>query len=75
MTCIVSPTEFPSKKSLREAVVAGREVYIEDPSIFKPWYRPLSDFKPGEEVVVTNHPKRSWFAQVGRTEKGAFYVK
>jgi len=26
-------------------------------------------------VVVTNHPKRSWFAQVGRKVDGTLYVK
>ena len=76
MTCIVSPSRYKSKKALKEAAVndpAG--VWIEDPSLFNPWHKPLSAFAPGESCVVTNHPKRSWFARVGRTEKGDFYVK
>lgn len=78
MTCIVSPATYPSKKALAAAVAERPgHVWITDPSIF-PGSR--GDFiadalKPGEVVFVTNHPKRSWFAQVGRTSAGRLYVK
>lgn len=68
MTCIVS---FASKKALREALKSGNEnFWITDPSIFNPrTFRP-GEMSLGEKVVVTNHPKRSWFAEIRRTEKG-----
>lgn len=78
MTCIVSPATYPSKKALAAAVAERPgHVWITDPSIF-PGSR--GDFiaealQPGESVCVTNHPKRSWFAQVGRTAAGRLYVK
>ena len=73
MTCIVSS---PTKKAFREAIKdnAG-EIWIEDPSIFRPRTFYASQLRPGEEVFVTNHPKRSWFAQVGRKADGTLYVK
>jgi len=88
MTCIVS--EFRTKKDLKErvqrlnedatrpdrleATIVTRDFYIEDPSVFKPRYFSSSEIKNGQEEVVTNHPKRSWFAAVGR-KGGQLYVK
>lgn len=78
MTCLVSPTTYPSKKALAAAVAERPgHVWITDPSIF-PSSRGefiAEALKPGESVCVTNHPKRSWFAQVGRTSAGRLYVK
>jgi hypothetical protein len=72
MTCIV--TGFPTKKALREALAAGRTAYITNPSVFPPSrfeHEGWTDSIPlGKTVIVTNHPKRSWFAQITRTEKG-----
>ena len=66
MTCIVS---YPTKKAFKAAVAAqGPAINIEDPSIFAPYYGPLSqhpDIAKGKSICVTNHPKRSWFASVG----------
>jgi hypothetical protein len=68
MTCIV---ELPSKKALRERIATAPErVYITDPSIFKPRYFTASEMTIGQREVVTNHPKRSWFAQITRTATG-----
>jgi len=73
MTCIV---DYKTKKAFREAVMADPgKVWIDDPSIFRPWTKAAVDLESGEEVVVTNHPKRSWFAQVGRKRDGTLYVK
>lgn len=81
MTCIVNPQRFPTKKSLKErceAVNRGEistpAVAIADPSVVNPRRFYATDLREGEEVVVTNHPKRSWFAQVGR-KGGKLYVK
>jgi hypothetical protein len=67
MTCIVS---HPTKKALKEALLAGRTVFIEDPSIFKPRAFCASDMAVGQTEVVTNHPKRSWFGKIERTATG-----
>jgi hypothetical protein len=68
MTCIV---QFPTKKAFKERVMSdpGR-VYIEDPSIFQPRYFHAVDMAVWQREVVTNHPKRSWFAQITRTATG-----
>ncbi len=68
MTCIVN---FSTKKALREALERGEDNFrIDDPSIFNPRsFRPM-EIPVGQKVVVTNHPKRSWFAEIQRTEKG-----
>ena len=82
MTCIINSTKYPTKKALKlavaqDALLVGQrpQVYITDPSIVNPRFLPVTELHPGEEVVVTNHPKRSWFAQVGRKADGTLYVK
>jgi len=76
MTCIVSPLIYPSKKVLREcALKAPASVWIEDPSIFNPRSFSAASIPPGRTEVVTNHPKRSWFAQIGRKPSGELFVK
>jgi hypothetical protein len=77
MTCIVNPKLYPTKKALRLWVLKDPEVVIiENPSIFTTLnYFPASSIGPGQEFVVTNHPRRSWFAQVGRKADGTLYVK
>ena len=80
MTCIV--TGFKTKKELKvrvAAINAGtdpvRHFYINDPSIFQANHSCTSDeLQEGQEFVVTNHPKRSWFAQIGR-KGGKLYVR
>jgi hypothetical protein len=59
-----------TKKALRATLEGGGEVFFEDPSIFNPRSVFSKSMKLGEKLVCTNHPKRSWFAQVERTEKG-----
>ena len=83
MTCIV--TRFKTKVQMKAAVQAlnlpsmdtgasPHDFWIDDPSIFSPKPCMASAIKEGEEKVVTNHPKRSWFAQIGR-KQGKLYVK
>jgi hypothetical protein len=77
MTCIVSPQSYPTKKALRLWVLKDPDcVTIHNPSMFTT----LTSFSanqigPGQEYTVTNHPRRSWFAQVGRKADGTLYVK
>lgn len=65
MTCIVG---YQTKKELREAARAGlASITINDPSIFAPFDGAASehpDILAGRSIVVTNHPKRSWFAEI-----------
>jgi hypothetical protein len=67
MTCIVS---HPTKKALKEALLAGKTVFIEDPSIFAPRAFSATDMAIGQSETVTNHPKRSWFGRITRTADG-----
>ena len=74
MTCIV---DFETKKELREALAQDcgpALTIISDPSIFNPRIFPASDMTPGQKEVVTNHPKRSWFATIERLADGRFRV-
>jgi len=75
MVCIVNNEWYPTKKKLKEIIeTTNKEVPIEDPS----WINPRSFFsneiKEGENVVVTNHPKRSYFATIKRV-KGILKVE
>lgn len=75
MTCIVDPQQFPSKLSLRRAIAARDRIEIEDPSVSKPRKFLLTDMVPGQVEVVTNHPKRSWFAELTKLADGRVQVK
>ena len=64
----------PTKKALKEAVKEGRlnAIRLENPSFFEsnPFCGTLKELVEDSErtgvkvIVVTNHPKRSWFAQI-----------
>lgn len=75
MTCIVDSEKYPTKKSLRQAIGARERVVIRDPSVFNPREFAISEMKEGELIVVTNHPKRSWFAQLKKLPDGRIEVK
>lgn len=75
MTCIVDPQKYPTKKSLRQAIGARESVTIKDPSLFNPREFLHTEIREGELIVVTNHPKRSWFAQIKKLPDGRFEVK
>ena len=70
-------TNYPTKKAFREAVQANPEqVQVTDPSIFDPFEGKLATaMLTRAEIVVTNHPKRSWFAQVKRKPDGGLKVE
>ena len=69
MTLIVDPAVFTSKAALKEALDKG-EVMLTDPSFVNPWKKPAKALSMGFRGVVTNHPKRSKFAEIERTGKG-----
>jgi hypothetical protein len=67
---------FKTKKAMREAVEANPDnVFLEDASIFAPWYGSAQDAveKFGEGVPVTYMPKRNWFGQL-KFKKGKLTV-
>jgi len=66
MTHIVSPSVYKSKKAFKEAVAKAADlVEVYDPSIFNPMSGNVYDVAKAKGMfTVTNHPKRSWFAQV-----------
>lgn len=70
----IAPSKFPTKKALREAASAGSpefaETVFENPT---PWGSERlvpANMKPGDCFVCTNHPRRTWFAEVKRTHEG-----
>jgi hypothetical protein len=67
MTCIVDHIKYSTKKKLKEDVEKGIVVFIEDPSIVHPRTFTTSEMNDGDVVVVTNHPKRSYFAQIKKS--------
>jgi hypothetical protein len=62
-----------TKKALKEAVKEDpTQVFLNDPSIFP---GAISGsvahiMSQRDSITVTNHPKRSWFAQIKNTKNG-----
>lgn len=72
-----------TKKELKERVKSGYigNIGIEDPSIVNSWFSSLRDWiesvKAGKlpnNFVITNHPKRSWFATLKINTDGKLIV-
>ena len=62
MPCIVN---FKTKKAFKQAVDNNELVLMENPSIFDPFTGILQEYMENNKLeTFTNHPKRSWFAQV-----------
>jgi signal recognition particle subunit SEC65 len=74
MTGIVDAFKYPTAKSLKEAIKEGKVIYIQDPSIMNPRYFSTLEMQRGEKVVVTNHPKRSYFVAIEKTVDGVIRV-
>lgn len=73
MTRYVSATvtvysRVKSKKDLKQAVAEGfnAEVQINDPLGVGTGIMGILEVPEGMTLVVTNHPKRSWFANITR---------
>ena len=67
MTHIVN---FPTKKALKEAIANDADsVFFSDPSIINPVSGTAQTILgQRDSFTVTNHPKRSWFAEVKRVK-------
>lgn len=62
---IVKNEFYPTKKKLKEILeTTNKDVMVEDPSIINPRTFSTDEMKDGEKVVVTNHPRRSYFATI-----------
>jgi hypothetical protein len=79
MTMIVSG--FKTKKAFKETMLAeGEAIPFEDPALMPEWkkygrtYFTLGVMEIGDTFCVTNHPKRSWFAEVKCTAAGQYKV-
>lgn len=59
---------FKTKKDFKTATLADpTRVYLEDPAIIGAVSGSVAEImKVKDLITVTNHPKRSWFAQVKR---------
>jgi hypothetical protein len=76
MTAIVDPA-IKTKKQLKESAQSAdfaRQLFTE-PSPWVDRIRPYESMLVGETIVVTNHPKRSWFAQITRKSATQWSVK
>ena len=71
---MVCQVKFKTKKELKEAVEDGVDFFIEDPSIMNPKMFNCRDIKEGENICVTFHPARTYFATIER-KKGKLVVK
>ena len=67
-------TILTNVKTKKELMAKPEHAMFKDPSVYKPicdgFGFTFADLPLNETVYVTNHPKRSWFAQVTRTENG-----
>ena len=66
----IVPLKYETKKSLKDAILAGANIYFHDPAYYAPRSYSTHEMQPGDIVTCTNHPKRSWFARVERLENG-----
>jgi len=56
--------DFKYKKELKEAIKNKQDFSIEDPSWTNPHSFMASEMFEGQNVAITNHPKRSWYANL-----------
>lgn len=65
-----------SKKSLKEAIAEkGDDFEVRVESFDSSGYMSIRELSPSQELICTNHPKRSWFANIIRTADGKITVK
>ena len=79
MTMIVNG--YATKKALKEAVASNpREVRVQDPALMVGWQKYHADYftlpvmQVADRICVTNHPKRSWFAEIVRVNHTTWKV-
>lgn len=75
MTHIVQPSGITKRDLGTLLKNAPSSVTFGDPSIFSPRNVRATEMNIGEVLTVTNHPKRSWFAEVTRVEPNRWIVR
>ncbi len=57
---------YATKKAFREAVAINPDaIWLDDPAVINPISGSVEEIlKQADEICVTNHPKRSWYARV-----------
>lgn len=74
MTLIVSPEHFKSKADLKANLDSGR-AQIHAPGFDGNWTKNGHELPVGFSAVVTNHPKRTKFANIKKVAAGNWEVK
>lgn len=69
MTLIVNPRYFASKAKLK-AHLDSDAAALTEPSVMGTWTKNPSQLPVGFRELVTNHPQRTKFATIQKTESG-----
>ena len=64
-----------TKAEFKRRLQHGESLFLRDPSLFAVASVTTHQLDPGRSVLVTNHPKRSWFAKVKRTHNGKLEIQ
>ncbi len=74
MTHYSGSNKYPTKKSLKEAIKNDpNSVELVDPSMFNAVSGTVPEIlEQKNPFTVTNHPKRSWFAEITIALKGKY---
>lgn len=75
MVMIIDVNKYPTITKLKEAIQSKQVITIEDPSIINPRIFTTNDMERGETVIVTNHPKRSYFVKIVKDVDGTLKLK
>lgn len=74
MVHIIDTTLYPNIKTVKRVLASGGVINITDQSLFNEKTYTTKDMNIGEKIVVTNHPKRSYFITIEKRVDGVFRV-
>lgn len=70
MVLQVNIQKYPTKTAFKKAIRRGEDPYLIDPSIYNPRSGRVSELVDEfDRIYVTNHPKRSWFANIRQSKR------
>jgi len=64
-----------TKAEFKRRVLNGESIFLRDPSLFATASTYAHQIDRGRSVLVTNHPKRSWFAKVKKNANGNLEIQ
>lgn len=64
-----------TKKEFKRRALRGESLFLRDPSLFNAASVTTTQLDRGRSVLVTNHPKRTWFAKVKRSINGKLEIQ